>query len=81
MHKKYYYTKFISINTELCKACWKCFESCPKKVIGKISVFFHKHAKLSNPDKCTGCLKCLNTCEYKAIISLKPAGIKVMHHA
>ena len=59
--------KFIEYNSRNCKACWQCLSACPNEVIGKIDIFFHKHAKISNPDKCIGCMKCVKSCEYNAI--------------
>jgi 2-oxoglutarate ferredoxin oxidoreductase subunit delta len=60
-------TEFIEINSRSCEACWKCISVCPNEVIGKIDVFFHKHSRISKPDKCNGCMKCVKVCEYKAI--------------
>ena len=57
----------IQLYTRNCTACWKCVENCPKKVIGKIYIIFHKHARIDNSKECTGCLKCVKTCEYDAI--------------
>jgi 2-oxoglutarate ferredoxin oxidoreductase subunit delta len=68
--RDHFKTKFIALDTEKCKACWKCQDKCSKKVIGKIDLFFHKHARLKNIDDCTGCLKCVKVCEYEALISL-----------
>jgi len=59
--------KFIEIDSQSCEACWKCISICPEKVLGKINILFHKHSKISYPDKCTGCMKCVRVCEYKAI--------------
>jgi 2-oxoglutarate ferredoxin oxidoreductase subunit delta len=59
-------TQFIKLDTGKCKACWKCIESCNKKVIGKIDFLGHRHAKINNADKCAGCLKCLKVCIYGA---------------
>lgn len=57
----------ISIQTKLCKACWKCVLNCPNKVLGRISLPFHKHVKIANSDNCIGCFKCEKECEYGAI--------------
>jgi len=59
--------KYIQLNTRNCEACWKCVENCPNKVIGKVNIIFHKHARISNSKKCTGCLRCVKICEYDAI--------------
>lgn len=59
-------TSFIQLDTQKCKACWKCIKSCANKVIGRINLPGHKHAFIIEPDACTGCLNCLNTCQYEA---------------
>ncbi|MCE1164277.1 MAG: FeS-binding protein [Bacteroidetes bacterium] len=59
-------TEFVKLNTEKCKACWKCIEVCAKNVIGRINFPWHKHAKINNPENCSGCLKCLKICEFSA---------------
>jgi ferredoxin len=60
-------TDFIYLDTGKCRACWKCTESCPSGVIGKVNLPFHKHARIDRPGECTGCRKCLNICPEKAI--------------
>jgi 2-oxoglutarate ferredoxin oxidoreductase subunit delta len=60
-------TEFIEINSRSCEACWKCISICPNKVIGKIDLPWHKHARIVNGSNCTGCLKCVNICESKAL--------------
>jgi Pyruvate/2-oxoacid:ferredoxin oxidoreductase delta subunit len=61
-------TEFISLDTSLCQACWKCIEACPESVLAKINVPFHKHSRIDRPDRCKGCRKCMEVCEAKAII-------------
>lgn len=63
-------TKFVELNTHLCQACWACVEACPNGVLGKIDIFFHKHAKIVDIRACKGCLKCVNACPNGAITSL-----------
>ncbi|RPJ62419.1 MAG: 4Fe-4S dicluster domain-containing protein [Dehalococcoidia bacterium] len=58
---------YISLNTRLCRACWKCVEACPQGVIGKSNLPFHKHARIDKPDDCKGCLKCVKACSQQAI--------------
>lgn len=70
--REHFKAKFVKLDTKKCEACWKCFESCSKEVIGKVDFFFHKHAKISKPDNCSGCLKCVKVCEYEA---LKPVNL------
>jgi NAD-dependent dihydropyrimidine dehydrogenase PreA subunit len=60
-------TAYVRLDSKECKACWKCIEACPEGVFGKINIFVHKHAKISNPARCTGCRKCVKACEYGAI--------------
>ena len=60
-------TEFIKLDSRSCEACWKCISVCPYEVIGKIDIIFHKHSRISDPDKCTGCMKCVKVCECKAI--------------
>lgn len=62
MHKRILNTEYISIDTGMCIACWKCVEICGKKVIGKVDLFFHKHARLKKPQDCSGCLRCAKVC-------------------
>lgn len=72
-------TNFIIMNNRICKACWKCVTACPNDVIGKIDIFFHKHAHISQPDKCKGCSKCIKTCPENAIIpAYKSINVKVV---
>ena len=60
-------TAHIQLDPYKCKACWECVETCPKQVLGKIDMPFHKHAKIVNPDVCIGCKKCIKACLHGAI--------------
>ncbi|MGS0763400.1 4Fe-4S dicluster domain-containing protein [Syntrophomonas curvata] len=62
-------TDHIMINIEKCVACGKCIEACPKEVLGKVNVIFHKHAHIDKTEQCVGCLKCVKACPQNAIIS------------
>lgn len=62
-------TDYILINTKNCDSCGKCIEVCPKKVLGTVTVIFHKHVHIDEPEQCIGCLKCVKTCPQNAIIS------------
>lgn len=64
-------TEFINLDSGKCRACWKCIDSCPEKVFGKINIIIHKHALIINDERCTGCGKCVKTCDHKAINRLK----------
>jgi 2-oxoglutarate ferredoxin oxidoreductase subunit delta len=58
---------FIRLDTRLCEACWKCIEVCPKKVLGKIDMIWHRHAVIRNGAACNGCKKCVWACESGAL--------------
>lgn len=60
-------TLFVKLDTKKCQACWKCLESCPTNVIGKIDLPCHKHAIIDHPDDCSGCLTCTEICPSGAI--------------
>lgn len=62
-------TDHILINTKSCDACGKCIEACPKEVLGKVNIIFHKHAHVDEAEQCIGCLKCVKACPQNAIIS------------
>lgn len=71
-------TDHILINTKSCDACGKCIEACPKEVLGKVNIIFHKHAHINEAKQCIGCLKCVKACPQNAIIprrDLKKADI------
>lgn len=44
-------TQYIWANTKNCEACWQCINTCPKQVIGKVGVLWHKHIVFSYADK------------------------------
>ncbi len=62
-------TRFIWLDTSLCKACWSCIEACPDSVIGKIVLPFglHRHAHIDCAEQCKGCRKCVRVCPAEAI--------------
>lgn len=60
-------TPHVQLNSHLCEACWDCVDACTKGVIGKVNVFFHKHAVFRKPEQCTGCKRCVKTCQHQAI--------------
>lgn len=57
-------TDYVAINPSRCVACWKCVEQCPKNVVGKIEILWHRHVVFRNPDACIGCRKCIKTCPH-----------------
>ncbi len=60
-------TPYIQLDTHKCVGCFKCVEVCPKDVIGKVHILWHKHAIIRQPEKCIGCYKCVKVCEVSAI--------------
>ena len=68
-------TRFIRLNTDLCKACWACVEICPNGVIGKVDLPVHKHAHIDHAEKCRGCNKCVKACANKAILYISKTQI------
>jgi 2-oxoglutarate ferredoxin oxidoreductase subunit delta len=67
MRKKVFRTKYVYATGMRCQACWKCVETCPKSVFGKVSFLFHKHAIIRNSENCIGCFKCVKACKYSVI--------------
>ena len=67
-------TRFIQLDTRLCKACWECIGSCEQQVIGKTDFLFHRHAVIKYADKCKGCKKCVQACKMNAIRFIYTAG-------
>lgn len=61
-------TKFIEIKRERCEACWACIDACPHDVLGKVDLWFHKHAHVDAADLCKGCAACVRACPHDAII-------------
>jgi len=60
-------TDFIRLDIQRCEACWNCIEVCPKQVLGKIDLIWHRHAIIRNAEACNGCKKCVRTCENEAL--------------
>jgi 2-oxoglutarate ferredoxin oxidoreductase subunit delta len=55
-------TPYIWANPRKCSACWKCVETCPKQVIGRVGFFWHRHIVFRYASDCTGCKKCFQAC-------------------
>lgn len=55
-------TKYVTIDTHRCVACWKCVEECPKKVIGTSCFLWHRHVVFNDASACIGCGKCVKAC-------------------
>ncbi len=71
--RRHTFTRFILFDPHYCQACWTCVETCPNHVIGKVNLFFHKHAHIDHPEACQGCLRCIKACPNQAITSRLPA--------
>jgi 2-oxoglutarate ferredoxin oxidoreductase subunit delta len=63
-------TPYILVNPKQCVACWKCIETCPNNVIGKVSVLWHKHIVIKNGNNCSGCKKCVKICPNEAFFQI-----------
>jgi len=72
-------TKFISIDSSRCQACWKCVETCPNHVLGKVILFKHRHAHVDHADACRGCKKCVRVCPNNAISYLYVPAARDLH--
>lgn len=55
-------TMFVVADTSRCVACWKCVDVCPRQVIGKIDLPWHKHIVFRQAGECIGCERCVKTC-------------------
>ena len=69
-------TAHIWANNRNCVACWKCIDSCPKQVIGKVSFLWHKHIVIKNSENCIGCKKCIQVCPNKVFSETIPDLLK-----
>ncbi|MDR3163247.1 MAG: 4Fe-4S dicluster domain-containing protein [Helicobacteraceae bacterium] len=69
-------TNYFWINPKKCKACWKCAELCPEKVIGRVGFLWHKHIIIANGDSCTGCKRCVKICPAGVFSESMPDEIK-----
>ncbi|WP_111446878.1 4Fe-4S dicluster domain-containing protein [Breznakibacter xylanolyticus] len=63
-------TKHIALNPHRCKACWQCQHVCPHRVLTKINILWHKHARIVNAQLCVGCFKCVKVCQSQAITQI-----------
>lgn len=57
----------MELDTKKCRACWRCVAACRKGALGKVSVLWHKHAKLRRSVLCVGCGRCAAVCQTGAI--------------
>lgn len=61
------HTRFITVDTRACEACWACVAACPRKVLGKVTFLWHRHVRIDDPDACGGCRRCVKACGHGAI--------------
>ncbi|HPI20505.1 MAG TPA: FeS-binding protein [Candidatus Kapabacteria bacterium] len=73
--REHTFTDFIQLDTKKCKACWRCLDDCPKEVIGKVDLPWHKHALIVKLVACSGCFTCIDSCKNEAL-SIKSKDIK-----
>lgn len=66
--RRHTHTAHIRLNTAACKACWACVAACPRKVLGKVDVLGHRHARIDRAEQCAGCLRCVKACPHGAIV-------------
>ena len=55
----------IVVDTERCKGCAVCVESCPQQVIDlhrEVNSKGYNYLYMKNPDACTGCANCAIVC-------------------
>lgn len=64
-------TMHIKIDNRRCQACWDCVNACPRDVIRKVNLFFHKHSHINQAALCIGCFKCVKVCKFQAIIKIQ----------
>lgn len=67
-------TAFIELDAARCEACWECLLACPETVLGKVDVWFHRHARIREPERCTGCRRCVKACHSGALSSRADGG-------
>ena len=60
-------TPFVTLDRSRCEACWECIDVCPESVLGKIDVWFHRHAVVRDGDRCRGCRRCIKVCAAGAL--------------
>lgn len=65
-------SEYVRLDTQKCLACWDCLAACKFGVLGKVNLWFHKHAVFKRRENCKGCYRCVNACKNGA---LTPIGI------
>jgi NAD-dependent dihydropyrimidine dehydrogenase PreA subunit len=69
-------TAHVWANPRNCIACWKCIDTCPKQVIGKVGFLWHKHIVIKNAEDCIGCKKCIQVCPNRVFSEKIPGLLK-----
>jgi len=46
----------------------ECINACPKQVIGKVVILWHKHIVIRNGTNCMGCNKCIKICPHGVFV-------------
>jgi NAD-dependent dihydropyrimidine dehydrogenase PreA subunit len=67
--RNHHQTEFVELDSRACKACWACCHACPRGVLGKVSVLWHKHAVIRRGEDCVGCGQCIAVCDAGALRS------------
>lgn len=60
----------VVILENVCKGCYLCIGTCPKKVLGEsenLNAKGYKPAAVIDPEKCIGCAMCATMCPDCAI--------------
>jgi 2-oxoglutarate ferredoxin oxidoreductase subunit delta len=55
----------IDVDTELCKGCGVCIESCPSGTVAlsqSVNGKGYNYSYMAYPEKCTGCANCAVVC-------------------
>jgi ferredoxin len=55
-------TRYVTIDTGKCTACWKCIDECKFGVLRPLNMWFHKHVVVEDAEKCRGCKHCIAVC-------------------
>jgi NAD-dependent dihydropyrimidine dehydrogenase PreA subunit len=64
------HTPHVRLDRSRCDACWRCVETCPRSVMGKVDVLGHRHARIRAPDACGGCGRCVKVCPSGALAAI-----------
>jgi ferredoxin len=65
-------TACVELDRSRCEACWRCVETCPQSVLGRVDFLGHRHAKIKNAEDCAGCGRCVKACQTGALSRRAP---------